>query len=79
MLPTSFAPGVVEVRDELHITLRAALVADGDADALLSFADTAHGVDDYEIWSAALAVLPATSPRRAQVVSHLRRLDVALA
>lgn len=79
VLPTSAAPGVIEVRAELHMTLRAALLADGDADALLSFADTAHGVDDYEIWSAALAVLPATSPRRAQVVGHLRRLDVALA
>lgn len=79
VLPTSAAPAVVELRDELHLTLRSALLAENDADALLSFADTPHGVDDYELWSAVLTALPATSPRRAQVVGHLSHLDRTLA
>ena len=67
------------LRNELHMMLRSALLAEGDADALLSFADTGYGYDDYDIWSAARDALRATSPRYAQVVDHVHRLDVALA
>lgn len=78
LLPTSAAPAIEVLRDDLHMLVRSALLADGDADALLSFADTAHGVQDYEIWQAALAALPATSPRYAQVAAHVDQLDAAL-
>ncbi|SDT07975.1 hypothetical protein SAMN04488543_2980 [Friedmanniella luteola] len=79
LLPTSTAPAVAELREELHMLLRSALLAQGDPDALLSFADTAHGHGDYEIWAAALAALPPRSPRYAQVAAHVDRLDGVLA
>jgi hypothetical protein len=59
--------------------VRSALLAGDDADALLSFADTGHGRDDLEIWERALRVLPAASPRHAQVSARVQRLEVDFA
>lgn len=78
VLPASSAPGVEQIRDDLHLQLRSGLLADGDADALLTFADTEHGRDDYEIWTAILDVLPRSSPRYAQVAAHCAKLDAEL-
>lgn len=75
ILPTSTAPGVVEIRESLHRGLRARLLAAGDPDALLAFADTAYGHRDLGIWAAALAALPAGSPRRDDVASYVAALD----
>lgn len=74
VLPSSEAPAVVELREDLHQRLRAALLQGGDPDALLRFGDTPHGRDDFGIWQAALRTLPVDSPRRAEVASHLQRL-----
>ncbi len=79
LLPLSESPAVAELRDDLHQALRSRLIAAGDADALLAFADTAHGHDDFEIWQAAYAALPASSPRLTEVEAHLQTLDAALA
>jgi transcriptional regulator of acetoin/glycerol metabolism len=79
VLPTSVAPGVERIRDQLHHHVRSSLLACDDADALLSFADTPHGLDDYEIWRHTLEVLAPDSPRRAQVEQRLGRLDTELA
>ncbi|KQX71783.1 MULTISPECIES: GAF domain-containing protein [Aeromicrobium] len=79
VLPTSTAPAVARLRDELHLHLRSCLLASDDADALLSFADTQHGRDDHEVWSRIMAVLPLGSPREAQVLAQLERLDADLA
>jgi hypothetical protein len=78
VLPASTAPGVQELREELHMLLRSALLSQGDPDALLSFADTPHGREDYEVWRAALDVLPGSSPRYTQVAAHVERLDATL-
>ncbi|MFY0407686.1 transcriptional regulator [Solicola sp. PLA-1-18] len=78
VLPHSQAPGVVRLRRSLHDELRAVLVDRGDPDALLGFADTEHGRDDLELWQAVLASMPASSPRRSQVLAHLARLDADL-
>ena len=75
VLPASSAPAIVQLRDTLHMQVRSTLLAGTDADALLSFADTAHGRDDFEIWERALHVLPITSPRYAQVAAHVERLE----
>jgi hypothetical protein len=75
LLPHSEAPGIVELRDDLHAALRSRLLAGDDADALLAFADTPHGHGDHEVWTAALDALPASSPRRAHVAAHVDRLD----
>lgn len=79
VLPGSTAPGVEALRTSLHIRVRSALLAGADADALLTFADTVHGRDDYELWERGLAILPDGSPRRSQVVAHLAALDAELA
>lgn len=79
LLPGSTAPAVVRLRDELHAAVRATVLGTHDADTALSFADTPHGRDDYEVWQHALAVLPPGSPRRPQVVGHLSLLDRELA
>lgn len=79
VLPQSVAPAIETLRDELHMTLRSALLFSDDADALLSFADTAHGRDDLEIWERIQVVLPSHSPRSAQVAAQVERLDAELA
>lgn len=79
ILPDSQAPAIEQARDDLHQLVRSHLLAGDDPDALLSFADTAHGRDDYDVWARIAAVLPATSPRYAQVVDHVERLDDELA
>ncbi|MEH3032550.1 MAG: transcriptional regulator [Aeromicrobium erythreum] len=78
VLPQSTAPGIEEIRDALHAELRSALLAGDDPDALLSFADTAHGRDDLEVWARTLEVLPASSPRAAQVADRVALLDAEL-
>jgi hypothetical protein len=78
LLPTSAAPAIEVLRNELHMLVRSALLASADADALLSFADTAHGFEDYEIWRAGRPGQPATSPRYAQVAAHVDQLDAAV-
>lgn len=75
VLPASAAPAVERLRDELHLHVRSCLLASGDADALLSFADTPHGRDDLEVWGQVLSILPPTSPRHAQVHAHVEQLD----
>jgi transcriptional regulator of acetoin/glycerol metabolism len=75
VLPASTAPAVERLRDELHMHVRSRLLVSDDADALLSFADTAHGRDDFEVWERVLSILPPTSPRHAQVVAHVAHLD----
>jgi hypothetical protein len=75
VLPASTAPAVERLRDELHMYVRSCLLASDDADALLSFADTAHGRDDFEVWERTLSILPFSSPRYAQVMGHMAKLD----
>ncbi|MFT4166556.1 MAG: transcriptional regulator [Microlunatus sp.] len=76
VLPTSGAPGVEQLREDLHRQLRGRLLACDDPDALLAFADTPYGRDDFAIWSRALAVLPPSSSRLPEVTEHLIALDL---
>ncbi|EFQ82527.1 GAF domain protein [Aeromicrobium marinum DSM 15272] len=75
VLPDSTAPAVQRLRDELHLLVRSSLLASDDVDAILTFADTAHGRDDFEVWEQALRILPSTSPRYAQVETRVALLD----
>lgn len=79
VLPASQAPGVVELRDDLRLLLRERLVAGGDADSLLAYAQSPEGRDDHEVWTAAAQALPSGSPRRRFVEQHLVELDRLLA
>lgn len=76
VLPTSEAPAVVDLREDLHARLRAGLLRSHDPDALLCFADTDHGRDDLALWRRAVEILPHDSPRRGEVEAHVDRLVV---
>jgi hypothetical protein len=78
VLPASSAPGVERIRDHLHRQLRGRLLAGTDPDALLAFADTPYGREDFDVWSRVLAVLPPSSSRLPEVSEHLRNLDLRL-
>lgn len=78
ILPTSTAPAIERLRNELHMHIRSCLLTSDNADALLTFADTSYGRDDFEIWQRTLEVLQLTSPRYAQVAAHVAHLDEEL-
>ena len=63
----------------MHRALRARLIAAGDPDALLAFADTPYGHRDLDVWAAALDALPTGSPRRTDVADFVAALDSELA
>jgi transcriptional regulator of acetoin/glycerol metabolism len=79
VLPASEAPGVARLRSALHEQVRAAVIEYADPDALLRFGDTEHGRLDWQVWSAAAAVLAPASPRMPSVQSHLAFLARELA
>lgn len=78
VLPRSEAPAVRELREEFAVSLRSAVLRAGDPDLLVRYAGSELGADDVEALHACLAVLPATSPRRARFVARLARLDAEL-
>jgi len=75
LLPRSEAPGVVELRGDLHRSVRAAILAAGRPEFLLSWTRTRWGADDLEIWQRLYAVLPALSPLRPLAAATAAKLD----
>jgi hypothetical protein len=75
VLPRSTAPGVVRLREQLHHSLRAALLAGREPDLMSTWTRTAWGSDDYEVWLAQREVIATTSPMRALVEGQIARLD----
>lgn len=74
VLPDSQAPGVIQIRDQLHTRMRNSILARGDSDLLLRFADTAHGRDDLQLWEAAEALMSPHSPRSETVSARVSKL-----
>ncbi len=79
ILPTSTAPGIVQLRSEVSARLRDALLTDASVDTLLGYARTDEAAYDAEVWRACLRLLPARSPKRASVVARLERIEADLA
>lgn len=75
LLPRSTAPGVVRLRDGLNEAMRAALLRSRQADLMSAWTRSAWGGDDYEMWVAQRACLPASSPMIALVDGQITRLD----
>ena len=75
VLPGSSAPGIEHIRAEVRARLREAVLTDASVDVLLEYAQTADAVEDAEVWSALLRLLPPRSPRRAGIVAHLESLE----
>ena len=75
LLPRSEAPGVADLRGDLHRSLRAAILAAGRPEFLLSWTRTRWGADDLQIWQRLTAVLPARSPLRPIAAATAAKLD----
>lgn len=79
VLPRSTAPGVVDLRDELHGAVRTAVLRSGNGELVTRLARGEHSRLDVGLWRAAVDLLPAGSPDRDAAVAHLRRVEVDLA
>lgn len=75
VLPGSSAPGVEAMRAEVALRLRDSMLADATADTLLDYARTDAAALDLEVWTAALRLLPAASPRRTAVVTRIEAIE----
>jgi transcriptional regulator of acetoin/glycerol metabolism len=78
VLPGSTSPGVECVRDEIAEHLRESILSDGSVDLLLEYANSDRGAQDLEIWQQILKMLPAKSPKRSHVVTHIESLQRTL-
>jgi hypothetical protein len=79
ILPRSTAPGVVRLRDQLHMSLREAVRRSGQADLMSTWTRSSWGADDYDLWVAQRAALGTRSPMLALVDGQIARLDRELA
>ena len=75
LLPSSQAPGVAELRGDLERSLRAAILASGRPEFLVSWTRSRWGADDREMWQRLCAVLPRSSPLRPYAVATAAKLD----
>ncbi len=79
ILPRSTAPGVVRLREQLHMSLREAVRRSGQADLMSTWTRSSWGTDDYEIWQAQRAAVGASSPMLPLIDGQLARLDAEFA
>lgn len=75
ILPRSTAPGVIRLREQLHMSLREAVRRSGQADLMSTWTRSGWGSDDYEMWQAQRAAVGGTSPMLALIDGQLARLD----
>lgn len=74
LLPRSDAPEIRELRDELEVGLRRAILDAGDVDLLVAFAQHAVGRTDLEVLDRLAYALPRSDPRRPEIVARRARL-----
>lgn len=75
LLPRSAGPGVVRLRENLHESMRAALLTSREPDLMSTWTRSAWGADDYEMWVAQQGCVAASSPLRALIAGQIARLD----
>ncbi|WP_433601230.1 GAF domain-containing protein [Nocardia sp. CA-135953] len=75
VLPRSTAPGIIDIRDELRVRLRAAVLGSGDAAVLRRWTACAEGRDDAAAWVVYRATVDRDSPLYAQIEAKIRVLD----
>ncbi len=74
LLPSSSAPGVTELREQLEAAVRLAVIRTGEPDLLFRVAELAR--DDLELWDLAAAALDPDDPRQplaAAAAARVRR------
>lgn len=74
LLPRSSAPGIQAIRDEVAATLRESLLSTASVEVLYDYANTEDALFDAEVWQQVLKMLPAKSPKRSRVVTHLESI-----
>ncbi|WP_227997142.1 GAF domain-containing protein [Nocardia australiensis] len=75
VLPRSTAPGIVDLRDELRVRLRTAVLSSNDAAVLRRWTAAAEGRDDAAAWAAYRSTVDRDSPLYAQIEAKIRVLD----
>ncbi|WP_431956324.1 GAF domain-containing protein [Nocardia lijiangensis] len=75
VLPRSTAPGIIDIRDELRVRLRTAVLGSHDAAVLRRWTAGAEGRDDAAAWAAYRAAVDRDSPLYAQIEAKIRVLD----
>ncbi|MFE3546766.1 GAF domain-containing protein [Nocardia sp. NPDC059177] len=75
VLPRSSAPGICDIRDELRVRLRAAVLAARDAGVLRRWTAGPEGRDDAAAWAAYRSTVDRDSPLYAQIEAKIRVLD----
>ncbi|MFR9750891.1 GAF domain-containing protein [Nocardia sp. 004] len=78
VLPRSTAPGVIDIRDELRVRLRTAVLSSGDSEVLRRWTAGPEGRDDAAAWAAYRATIDRNSPMYAQIEAKIRVLDLRL-
>ncbi|MGN6723041.1 MAG: GAF domain-containing protein [Marmoricola sp.] len=75
LLPRSLGPGVVRLRENLHESLRAALLASRQADLMSTWTRSSWGADDYDMWLAQQGCVGSGSPLLPLINGQIARLD----
>ncbi|MFC4125878.1 GAF domain-containing protein [Nocardia rhizosphaerae] len=75
VLPRSAAPGICDIRDELRVRLRTAVLASADPAVLRRWTAGPEGRDDAAAWAAYRATVDRDSPLYAQIEAKIRVLD----
>jgi GAF domain len=78
LLPQSEAPGIERRRDLIQRQLRAAILASGQPDLMVSWTGSRWGADDAQMWLQQSRTLPASSPLRPLAAAEAARLDAEL-
>ncbi|MFI5780463.1 GAF domain-containing protein [Nocardia sp. NPDC051570] len=75
VLPRSTAPGVIDIRDELRVRLRTAVLRSGDPAVLSRWTSGAEGRDDTAAWVAYRSTVDRDSALYTQIEAKIRVLD----
>ncbi|MFC4375717.1 GAF domain-containing protein [Nocardia halotolerans] len=75
VLPRSSAPGICDIRDELRVRLRTAVLASAEPAVLRRWTACQEGRDDAAAWAAYRATVDRDSPLYAQIEAKIRVLD----
>jgi hypothetical protein len=78
LLPRSEAPGVIEIREDVHRALRAAVLAADEPEFMLDWTRTRWGSSDLPVWQRLCAILPAGSPLHPIAAATAAQLDADL-
>lgn len=72
LLPGSDAPAIIDLRQFIEESLKQAILASNDSDALIQLGTTLDA--DLEVWLSARASLPPTDYRQSAITARIRRI-----